>query len=212
MLPNKLTSAVFWLAVLSPLSTAAPLKSILDEGTHCVAYKAMKTMFFISSGAVIGKNCDVSAQVLPELGGLYHIEVTIPLRSFQSGDADRDLDVMKTLKADVRPEMLFRSQAMTAEQWHALFGKAEFNLAGELTIGAKSFPVKVASRYIERNDSAEVDGMTTVRFQDFALAPPSVGAGIVAKTNPEFEVHFHLLGSRILGADSIRLAKKDDSK
>src|SRR5258708_1207042 len=118
--------------------------SLLDQGSHCVAYKAEKTMFLVSSGhPVVGKNCDISAQVLPEVGGLYHIEVNVPIRSFQSGDASRDEDVMKSLRADVRPEITFRSKAMTPEKWRELFAKTKFDVEGELLIGEKTFPIKL---------------------------------------------------------------------
>jgi polyisoprenoid-binding protein YceI len=165
-------------------------------------------MFLVSSGEVIGKNCDVSAQILPDVGGIYRIEVNIPIRSFQSGDTSRDEDVAKTLHADQRPELTFRSSGMSAEAWQALFAKNDFDIQGELQIGDKTFPLKLKSRYIEHDDQAEVDGIANVRFEDFAISPPKVIGGLVAKTKPEFELHFHLLGSRILGADSIRLEKK----
>lgn len=186
-------------------STEAPL---FEEGSHCVAYRAKKTMFLVSSNYVVGKNCDVAAQVLPEVGGLYHIEVNIPLRSFQSGDTTRDEDVAKTLKVDVRPELTFKSQALKAEQWRELFKKPEFEIAGTLTIGNKSFPLKVASHYVDKAENAEVDGIAKVQFQDFEISPPTAGAGIIAKAKSELELHFHLLASRILGADTIRPASE----
>jgi polyisoprenoid-binding protein YceI len=194
--------------LLSATAWAATGLSMLEEGSHCVAYKAQKTMYMVSSGEVVGKNCDISAQVLPEVGGLYHIEVNVPIRSFQSGDTDRDEDVAKSLKAQDRPEITFRSKAMTVDQWRELFAKNEFQLQGELQIGAKSFPIKLASRYLRKADAAEVDGIAKVNFADFEITPPKVFGGLIAKTKPDFELHFHLLGSRILGADSISLEKK----
>ncbi len=210
MLLNKF-SVVVCLGFFINTSQASTEQSLFEEGSHCVAYKAQRTMFLLSSGEVVGKNCDVSAQVLPELGGLYHIEVNIPIRSFQSGDASRDESVMKTLKADVRPELVFRSKALTSDQWHELFAMTQFPLEGDLMIGDKSYPLKVQSTYKQTTDNVEVDGVATVHFADFAIEPPRVGGGLVAKTKPQFELHFHFLSSRILGADSIRLNSKDQS-
>jgi polyisoprenoid-binding protein YceI len=176
-----------------------------DPGAHCVAYKVEKVVFFFSKSPVIGRNCDISAQVLPEVGGLYHIEVVIPVRSFNSGDTDRDKDVAVILKSDQKPEMTFKSKAMTAEQWKALFAKGDFDISGELSIGNKSYPLTLHSKYSGKEDMAEVDGTGRVRFEDFELSPPKVVGGVVAKAKPDIELHFHLLSSRILGADSIRL-------
>jgi hypothetical protein len=182
--------------------------SLLEEGTHCVAYRAENTVMLVSSSAVVGKNCDISVQVLPEVGGLYYIEVIIPLHGFQSGKADRDEDVMKTLKSDVKPELTFKTKSMTADKWRALFAKTDFDIEGDLTIGDKSYPLKLASHYQEGPENAEVDGIARVRFQDFDLSPPKVFFGLGAKSKSDLELHFHLLGSRILGADSIKLDPK----
>jgi polyisoprenoid-binding protein YceI len=198
------------LLLVAGLASAAAPAALFEEGSHCVAYRARKTMFLISSSEVVGKNCDVSAQVLPEVGGLYRIEVNVPLKSFQSGDVDRDQDVMKTLKADVKPEITFSSKALTAEQWRGLMQLPEFEIAGELTIGNKSFPLKMVSHF--SNQDGEVDGRAMVKFEDFDIAPPSVGAGLVAKAKPDFELHFHLQGNRILGADTIRPEKPSETK
>ncbi len=185
--------------------SAAPDDVLFSEGSHCVAYKVIKTMFLVSNDTVVGKNCDVSAQVLPEVGGLFHIEVSIPARSFNSGDPDRDKDVLKILRAKERPELTFRSKALTVDAWRALFAKKDFPLEGQLYIGPNAFPITLQVEYKALEKSAEVLGRAKVKFQDFAMKPPKVGGGLVAKSKPDFELHFHLISNRILGADSIRL-------
>lgn len=202
---SVLTSILFAGAVgLSFQALAAPAP-LLEEGAHCVAYKAEKVMLFVSKSEVIGKNCDISAQVLPEVGGLYHIEVIIPVHSFNSGDADRDRDVMTILKSSERPELIYKTKALTADAWKALFAKNDFDIEGELTIGAKSFPVVLHSHYKAESGQPEIEGMAKVHFADFDIKPPSVMAGVVAKAKPDLELYFHLMSQRILGADSIRL-------
>jgi len=197
----------FFLVLLMASAHAATEAVLLEEGSHCVAYKVKKTMFLLKEDSVVGKNCDVSAQVLPEVGGLYHIEVNVPVRSFNSGDTDRDKDVLKILKAEERPELTFRSKAFTGDQWRDLFAKKEFPLEGQLYIGGYSYPLALQVQYFGKTNSAEVHGNARVRFQDFDIKPPKVAGGIVAKSKPDFELHFHLVSQRILGADSIRLGK-----
>ncbi len=184
---------------------AAP---VLEASSHCVAYKARKTMLFVRKLSVVGRNCDVSAQVLPEVGGLYNIEVNVPIRSFNSGDSERDRDVMKILKADVRPELTFKTAAKTADQWRELFAKKDFELEGELFIGDKSYPLRMKSSYIQGDEADEISGWAQVRFQDFGLKPPKVVAGILVSVKPELELYFNFVSTRILGADSIRLQKE----
>lgn len=200
-------STAFW--ATKALAASDP-KLPLPEGSHCVAYKVVKTMFLVSNDEVVGKNCDVSAQILPEVGGLYHIEVQIPIRSFDSGNEDRDKDVVKILKGDQRPEMTFRSKALTVDGWRELFAKGEFPIEGELLIGSKAFPLTLNTKYKKASDQDEVDGAARVKFKDFDMDPPKAGGGVVAKAKPEFDLYFHLLSQRILGADSIRLGAKED--
>lgn len=193
---NKVTSAV---------------SSLLEEGAHCVAYRAERVLFFLSSAPVIGRNCEVSAQVLPEIGGLYHIEVNVPVQGFSSGDKERDHDVMRVLKAEERPELTFRTKAMTAEKWKELFRRQDFEIEGELTVGTKSYPLKMKSHYAEKTGAAEIDGSALVHFEDFGLKPPKVMAGVVAKAKSQLELHFRLQSQRILGADTIRLGANSNA-
>lgn len=192
-----------WSLGTGALAATAP--QMLESGSHCVAYRVEKVMFLVKSSMVVGKNCDVSAQVLPELGGLYRIEVQIPVSRFASGDEERDQDVRRILKADVKPELTFRSKAMSADQWRELFEKGTFDIDGDLTIGERSFPLKVSSKYLQSEGNVEVDGLARARFEDFDLNPPKVGGGMVVKAKPEIELNFHLQANRILGADSIKL-------
>lgn len=184
-------------------------RTLFEEGSHCVAYKAEKVMFLFKKDAVIGKNCDISAQVLPEVGGLYHIEVNIPVRSFNSGDPSRDQDVTKILKGQERPEITFRSQGLSGDGWRELFANEKFTIDGQLFIGDKSFPLRMDAHYTEKSDTAEVNGTVRLKFKDLDIKPPSVGAGLVAKAKPDLELHFNLVSGRILGADSIRLGKAE---
>lgn len=204
MLINSLLAFAFSLSLNASASPFA-----FEEGAHCVAYQVEKVLFFIKTQTVVGKNCDVSAQVLPELGGLYRIEVNIPIRSFRSGDSERDKDVMRILMAEERPELTFRSKSLSSEGWRDLFAKKGFSLDGELTIGQNSFPLKLDVSYTDSDGKAEVDGEAKVKFTHFNLKPPTIAGGIIVKAKPDLELYFRLQSQRILGADSIRLGRKN---
>lgn len=186
--------------------------SLFEDGSHCVAYRVEKTVLFVKSDKVVGKNCDVSAQVLPEVGGLYHIEVNVPIRGFVSDDSDRDKDVAKILKASERPEITFKSSSKTVEEWQSLFSKGDFDLDGELAIGDRTYPIKLKSHYFDKEDAAEIDGLARLKFQDLGLKPPKVGGGILASVKSDLELHFHFVSQRVLGADTIRPVKKEEKK
>lgn len=199
--------------LLSALVFAAPGElSFLESDSHCVAYRAEKTTLFITSGEVVGRNCEISAQVLPEVGGLYHIEVTIPIRGFKSGSSERDESVALALRVRDKAELVFRTKARSPEQWRELFQAGRFVIDGELQIGEKFYPLKLDSRYVKGTENDEIEGVAKVKFSDFQITPPKVAMGVIAKSKPEFELHFHLSGGRVLGADSIRLDKSQEKK
>jgi hypothetical protein len=197
-------SGLFPALLVPSLAVAAKDTSVFEENSHCVAYRAQKTMFYVATTPVVGKNCDVSAQVLPEVGGLYRIEVNIPIKSFSSGDTSRDEAVAKTLQADVRPELVFRTKAMTVEQWRNLFKQGKFDLDGDLSIGEKNYPIKLKAEYVDRGEVVEVKGISQLQFKDLELSPPKVVAGIVAQAKQDLELLFQLESNRILGADTIK--------
>ncbi len=200
---HKLSSLLFIL-----FASGAWASLPLGEGSHCVAYKVVNTMFLVSNDAVVGKNCEISAQILPEVGGKYHIEVNVPVRGFKSGNEERDKDVAKILKGDQRADMTFKSKALSGEEWRALFARGDFPIEGDLFIGSKSYPLTLQSRFEAKSDAPEVDGTARVKFEDFEIAPPKTIGGVIARAKPDFDLYFHLQSQRILGADSIRLGKK----
>lgn len=179
---------------------------ILSARSHCVAYQAQKKMFLgLSNNDVVGSNCDIAAQVLPEVGGLYRVEVNVPIKGLQSGNSSWDAEVVKLLKADVRSELTFRSQAMGVSEWHQLLTKAKFELPGELLVGEKTYPLKFDITYHEDDKSAEVSGSANARFEDFGLKPPTVVGGVVAQSSSNLKLLFHLVSDRILGNETLRL-------
>jgi polyisoprenoid-binding protein YceI len=203
---NKVLLTLLLWSGLNAWAAAYPSK--LEGGDHCVAYRVEKTMFFVKGVEVVGRNCDISAQILPEVGGLYRIEVNIPIDKFSSGEAERDKDVRKILKADVKPEMTFRSKALTTAQWNELLVTKDFVLEGELSIGEKFYPLKVIANHEMGEPTGNIDGVAKATFSDFELKPPKVGGGVIAKTKKNIELDFHLQVGRILGADFLKSEKQ----
>lgn len=189
-----------FLLVLALLGApAAAARSMFDSGQHCVAYKVkMRSLF---SSKVVGKNCDVSVQLLPAVGGDYQIEVNVPISGFDSDDKERDKDVREILKEAEQSDIVFRSKTMTETEWREAIKKPSFVLEGELSIAGKSFPLTAPVEISKAEDGIEADGVITVPFSRFDLQPPKVGGGLFARAESDLELHFHLMSDKILGAD-----------
>ncbi|MGE0762266.1 MAG: YceI family protein [Bdellovibrionales bacterium] len=176
---------------------------MLDTGSHCVAYRARKRLLLLASVQVVGKSCQVSAQVTPEVGGKYRIEIGFPITSLQSGEPERDLDVAKLLGADMDPDLRFVTEALSLEQWQALMKKEKGEVAGELRFADKIKPLQASLVLLKGEQGVEVDGLIKTTFSALHLKPPVIAMGLFAKVRDELELHFHFLGSRTLGAETI---------
>jgi len=194
---------LFSILALRVGASAPPLSQILADKDHCVAYKASKRLFLVRSVQVVGQNCEVSSQILPELGGRYLVEVLIPISRFESGEAERDRDVVKLLGRAGRTEVIFRSESMDQETWKKRLSEGVFEVQGKLQIGEQFYDVKAQAQIHQGPGGPEVEGVIKARFQDFELKPPAMGMGLMAKVGRDLELHFRLSGRRTLGLGSL---------
>lgn len=194
---------LFLLLLISQWPILASALSLFNPGEHCVAYKAKKRLFLVRTIEVVGRNCEVSSQIIPVLGDQYYVEVNIPAATFRSGELERDRDVTKLLSRDKQDSLIFKTKAMNKVQWQELLQKAPFEIDGELQIGGKAYPVKALVSLNKTADDIEVDGLIKTEFKAFEMKPPTLALGIAAKVKEELELHFHLLGSKTLGIDSL---------
>jgi hypothetical protein len=179
----------------------AGIHSMFEAGKHCVAYKVRKKSLSLFSSTIIGKNCEISVQLLPVVGGDYQVEVSIPINSFDSEDKERDRDVREILKESEQPDIVFRSKVMTEKVWRETLKKTSIKLDGDLEIAGKSYPVSVPVDIVKTAGGIEADGVLTVPFGKFDLQPPKVGGGVIAKVDSDLEMHFHIMSEKVLGAD-----------
>jgi polyisoprenoid-binding protein YceI len=203
-MPTRLVAALLaGIALAGVPASAAKTLSVLGEGSHCVAYKAKKRVFFVTTVSVIGKSCDVAVQVTPEVEGKFHIELSFPVRSLKSGEAKRDRDVADLLDAENYPDLLFISDSLTAEEWRALSATGAFAVNGHLQIADDKHPVRADVRVSKGPNGLEADGVVKTSFKYLKLKPPKLAMGLMASVKDDLELHFHFMGQRTLGADSI---------
>lgn len=187
----------------APIGAAPGKLSLFDMGQHCVAYKTKKKLMLVSSVTVVGQSCDVSSQVVPDLGGFYYFEMTVPVSSLNSGEVKRDKDVAQLLSGSDQSDLIFRSVKMMPDEWKKLLKQEEFELAGEMLIKNKPYPVKARVKILHGIKGLEVDGRIVTKFKDLGIDPPNLAAGLMAKVGSDLELHFHFLADKTLGASNI---------
>ncbi len=190
--------------LFSLISAADARLSILDLGQNCVAYKTQKKYALVRTVDVVGKACDITTQVVPELGGKYLFKVEVPIAKFESGESERDRDVKKILKESVQENLVFTSEQYTKTEWKTFFdSKKAFNLKGRLSIGGKEYIVSALAKLEKGLKGYEVDGLIKSDFKHFEIEAPKLFAGLMAQVQNDLELHFHFLADKTLGIYSI---------
>lgn len=177
--------------------------SFFQLGSHCVGYKARKQLLLLASVEVTGKTCDILVQVIPEVGGLSHIEMSFPLSTLKSGEEKRDLDVVELLRNGNSQEFRFQSEALSEIEWKKRIHEGQFALKGQLKLRDGDKPVE-AEIQIEKSESTqEVDGIIKTSFKALNIPPPKLAFGLFAIVRDDLELQFHFAANRMLGADSL---------
>jgi hypothetical protein len=207
---TSIASVILCILTFLPLfAEATPDRSLFEPGQNCVAYRVKKTsLVFFTGSPIIGKNCDISAQLLPAVGGGMQVEVSVPVASFDSGDKARDDDVKKILNEAEQSNILFHSEVMSEKEWRALLQKDILTLRGELLIGGKPYKVDLPLEFKKASRGLEADGLVKLSFGQLGMEPPKVGGGVIAKADSELELHFHLQTEKILGAEVLLAPEK----
>ncbi|NQZ02032.1 MAG: YceI family protein [Bdellovibrionales bacterium] len=188
--------------VVSQLSFAASIEKVdFPEGKSCVAYKTKKVLFLVSTVTVVGQNCQVSAEVIPEPDNNFHLEIGIPISGFKSGEAERDREVAQLLKVDVAKDLEFISESISMDQWRRRIAQGEFDLSGDLKIGKKKY--KITIEISQTPEEAVFVGRHRSKFKKFDMEPPKLLAGLGAKVSDKLQLLFQLNTSEVLGAQSI---------
>ncbi|MCB0365540.1 MAG: YceI family protein [Bdellovibrionales bacterium] len=201
-MPKPLLSLILSMFFFSPLLESAADPLFPDEG-HCVAYKTRKTFFLVRTVDVVGKNCSVSSQIIPEVGGQYYFELRVPTKSFESGESERDRDVAKILKAEKHKDMVFRTSSWPQSKWEELLKSKSFTLEGKLTIAGKAYPVSAQVEMVRNGHGVVANGLIYSKFKHFGIEPPKLGMGVVAKVRDKLDLYFQLRADKTLGVDQI---------
>ena len=172
-------------------------KVVWPQGKSAVAWKTKKRLFLVKNVEPVGFNTAISFSV-KNVDQSKVILISIPIDQFDSGEPARDKEVIKILKGDIQPVLLFTSDPMS-EALEKSLNQAQFvgELKGEFKIGGK--PFKVSFNTVTVNDSrgAVLEGELHTTFSQFEISPPSVAGGLVAKVKDDLTLMFHIYMSDI---------------
>ena len=174
-----------------------------QEEDHCLAYQTEETILLLIDTVVIGKTCEISAQV-ESVGGKTRFLVSFPARSLDSGIEMRDKDVTEMLSVESNPDIRFVSDLLTVEELNTALKKGKAKLGGTLDVAGNSYSVLFPLMISEYSGTWLVTGKLITSLTKLGLKLPSVLGGVVAKTRDYLELHVHLRFNQIQGITELQ--------
>lgn len=182
------------LAIVLPQLAAAEALSWVGDKSG-VAWGVEKREFLVMSKKVYGYNYEITTKVNRD-GDSAQIVVDIPVDTFSSGEAERDSEVAKMLKGDVRKAMTFTSKPLSAAELADLAGKKSTSVAGQLAIGDKEYPVTFNVSYGTDN---YLYGNAKTAMSKLGVEPPALVGGVVMKVGDDLQLLVKLKLSDLAG-------------
>ena len=179
------------IAIFFSFSIESKSKNIIFDKTHCVAWKTKKRMFLTHFLEPIGINCSIKAQFKKEDSGFY-IEVSAPIKNFDSKEPKRDKEIIKILKANIQPTLIIRTKSYSLEEWKSDWRSNKFKSKITIEIGKKRFPLIVEAQKYEERKRLILRGKVVTRFSHLSLSPPSLAWGLITKVSDYLELHYNL--------------------
>ena len=182
-------------------------EDVFAPDDHCLAYKTEKSMFFFAGIEVIGKSCDVQAEIhWQDSEEQAQVEVSVPVSSFDSGNSLRDGDIPEILRGELTPDIRFTSTWLSRTDMQKMFKNGNAEVSGMLEVAGNTFPVKFTLNFTDQGGFFLIEGKLITSFSNLKIEAPNAGlGGLLADTRDYLELLVHLQSNKISGAEKIAL-------
>lgn len=185
--------SVFGIFGICAISTVLAQGEIFpDPSQACVAWKTNKRMFLVSHQSAVGRSCQAILSRAPEGPNLVRIQLEVPIRSFNSGEKERDDEVFKILSGSVQPTLRLETDPISPTELERASAGKTGSIRAKLTLGGKPYMITLPFQVLGNGNEARVVGQIDTTFKAFDIEPPTVAMGIVAKVDNLLELHFSL--------------------
>ncbi|MDD9950229.1 MAG: YceI family protein [Zetaproteobacteria bacterium] len=174
--------------------TYATSDAIFQTNEHCAAWKTRKTMFLFKQLEPVGINCNIQTKMLQTEKGL-QLQASFPIKSFNSGEPDRDAAVFDILQGKLQEDLTYLSRPLTVESLQGSEGKLD--IQGTLTLGGKTYPLTFTTHYQKKDTQISFHGLAKTSYTALGIEPPKVLGGLVANVHDTLELHFLFQSNKI---------------
>lgn len=159
-------------------------------GKNCVAWKTKKRMFLVRTVEPVGVSCEVKVE-WSEQNGKNRIHLVVPVTSFNSNEPDRDKEVVVILGGNAYPNIEVTSEVLTSELKTRFSSGDKFQLKAELEVSGRK--VEKSFDVVRTPSGTFAIAMVQTSFRDFAIEPPMIAGGAVAKVSDYLELHGQIM-------------------
>jgi hypothetical protein len=175
-----------FIAVGGIFSSAVTAEVNFPVGKTCVAWKTKKRMFLVKKVEPVGMSCDVKT-IWSRESDRPRVQIKVAIASFNSGEAERDREVVKILKGDTHPEIVITSEPLLPSAVKDFVDGKDVEIKAEIEVAGTRVNKVLVVRRQSSGGFARVEVKTA--FKDFGIEPPSVGGGAVAKVSEGLDLH-----------------------
>jgi len=178
-------------------------EEIFEADDHCVAYRTSKDLLFGVDVEVIGRSCEVTASLIAGAEGEGpQIVVSVPAKSFKSGNIMRNKAVRDILGAEKQPDLLFTSNPIDLERLRGEVEQGRVVLPGRLSLDGRGYPVDFPLELVEHEGHRYVKGRLETTFEEFEVEVPTIALGLIARPHEELELIVNLELERVVGFEA----------
>ena len=181
--------AAFWilcLAIVSlamafgPMTKALQQNAIPSKPNSTIGYTLRHPMHTVQ-----GRSKQVSSQLLLSAQGkqIERVTVSVPVRSFDSGNRRRDRDMLKATEADQYPEVTFVSSEIVERD-------GALSVTGQLTFHGVTREIGFTARQSGQGEDMVVEGSFDISLEEYNIKRPSI---LTMKVKDQLQVQFQMV-------------------
>jgi polyisoprenoid-binding protein YceI len=104
------------------------------------------------------------------------IEIVVPVESFDSGNSNRDSNMLDTVESDKYPDVQFVSEEIVVDQWDKTTDgySGTWRVKGQLTFHGQTQPVEIPVIVKGGNGSFEATGEFNISLKAFGVRRPKL--------------------------------------
>jgi polyisoprenoid-binding protein YceI len=167
-----------------------------------VSYKAPVRIALVAGSTVEGVNHEITGEIVwrsSESRNEISATLVIDAGAFDSGNSRRDRDVRNILNAEKYPDIVFTLTALLGvENGPPETIGGEYVAIGKLTVNDTDKEVSVPVKIRHESESLRIEGSVAVRYTDFNIDPPRVGA-FISRAPDELRLHVHIIAEKTHG-------------